>query len=291
MLGCAVNDQTVKDLIIVPNEELHRVPFAALRDENNESLAEKHRIRVLKCLSILKEIFECPSDYHNQKGAVVVGDPDVGLVKLKGRKKPEPVTRLDQANEEAREIAKMVGVKPLIGQEATKARFLEELYKAALVHVAAHGNPETGEIAFAPLAEKRKPILDEEDVVLTMAAVQKAKVLAKLVVLSCCHSARGHIRAEGVIGIARAFLGAGARSVLASLWEIDDDATIEFMRSLYQHLTLRQKTSEALYQATATLRRSEKFGDPLHWAPFVLIGDDVTFDSLEKIGQQNILGV
>ena len=291
LLGCVFHGQTAKDLIIVPDEELHRVPFAALREENKESLAEKHRLRVLPSLSIMKEIFECPSEYHNQKGAVVVGDPDVGLVKLKGRQEPMLVTRLEQANKEAREIAKIVGVKPLIGQEATKASFLGELDKAALVHIAAHGNPETGEIAFAPPPEKRKPILDEEDVVLTMAEVQNAKVRAKLVVLSCCHSARGHIRAEGVIGIARAFLGAGARSVLASLWLNDDDATIEFMRSFYQHLKLGKKTSEALYQATATLRRSEKFRDPLYWAPFVLIGDDVTFDSLEEIGQQNMQGV
>ena len=212
-------------------------------------------------------------------------------MKLKGKEEPELVTRLEKANKEALEIAKMVGVKPLVGQEATKARFLEELEKAALVHTAAHGNPETGEIAFAPPPEKRKAILDEEDVVLTMAEVQNAKVRAKLVVLSCCHSARGHIRAEGVIGIARAFLGAGARSVLASLWAIDDDATIDFMCSFYQHLKLGQKASEALYQATATLRHSEKFGDPLYWAPFVLIGDDVTFDSLEEIGQENTQGV
>ena len=237
LLACAFHNQTAKDLIIVPDEGLHRVPFAALRDDNNESLIEKHRIRVLPSLSIMKEIFGCPSDYHNQKGAVVVGDPDVGLVKLKERQEPVLLSRLQQANKEAREIAKMVGVKSLIGQDATKARFLEELDKAALVHIAAHGNPEAGEIAFAPPPEKRKPILDEEDVVLTMAEVQNAKVRAKLVALSCCHSARGHIRAEGVIGIARAFLGAGARSVLASLWAIDDDATIEFMRSFYQHLS------------------------------------------------------
>lgn len=288
LLGCAFHGQRAKDLIIVPDEELHRVPFVALRDENNESLAEKHRIRVLPSLSIMKEIFECPSGYHNQKGAVVVGDPDVGLVRFKGRQEPVLITRLEQANEEAREIAKMVGVKPLIAQEATKARFLGELGKAALVHIAAHGNSETGEIAFAPPPQKRQPILDEEDVVLTMAEVQNAKVRAKLVVLSCCHSARGPIRAEGVIGIARAFLGAGTRSVLASLWAIDDNATIEFMRSFYQHLKLGKKSSEALYQATAALRRSEKFGTPLYWAPFVLIGDDVTFDSLEEIGQDNM---
>lgn len=288
LLGGAFLDPTVKDLIIVPDEELHRVPFAALQDENNESLVEKHRIRVLPSLSVMKEIFECPSEYHNQKGAVVVGDPEVGLVKLKRSQDPEFVTRLDQANKEAQEIGKLVGVKPLIGQEATKARFLKELDNAALVHIAAHGNSETGEIAFAPPSQKRKPILDEEDVVLTMAEVQNAKVRAKLVVLSCCHSARGHIRAEGVIGIARAFLGAGSRSVLASLWAIDDEATIEFMRSFYQHLKLGKKASEALYQATAALRSSEKFLDRLYWAPFVLIGDDVAFDNLEEIAQDDV---
>lgn len=288
LFSCVPTDQATTDLIIVPDAELHRVPFAALRNENNNSLAEKHRIRVIPSLSIMKAIFECPPDYHSQKGAVIVGDPDVGSVRLKSRQETELITRLEHANEEAREIAKMIGVKPLVGQEATKARFLEELGRAALVHIAAHGNPETGEIAFAPPPQKRKPILDEEDVVLTMAEVQNAKVRAKLVVLSCCHSARGHIRAEGVIGIARAFLGAGARSVLASLWAIDDNATIEFMRSFYWHLKLGEKSSEALNQATAALRHSEEFTSPLYWAPFVLIGDDVIFDNLEEMGQDNL---
>ena len=278
---CKSPDQEATDLIIVPDAELHRIPFAALRDENNQTLAEKHRIRVLPSLTIMKAIFDCPANYHNQKGAVIVGDPDVGSVFLKATKKTKLITRLPYANKEAEEIARMFGVSPLLGEEATKARFLEKLKTAALVHIAAHGNPGTGEIAFAPPPQKRKPLLDEEDVILTMAEVQKAKVRAKLVVLSCCHSAEGTIRAEGVIGIARAFLGAGARSVLATLWAIDDNATLEFMRNFYQHLKLGEKASEAVYQATAALRRSEEFQSPYYWAPFVLIGDDVTFENFE----------
>ena len=284
VLFCSTSPgQAAADLIIVPDAELHKIPFAALQNENNQSLAEKHRIRVLPSLTIMKAIFECPADYHSQKGAVIVGDPDVGSVFLKAKQKTEVITRLQHANQEAEEIARLVGVKPLLGKEATKARFLEELGSAALVHIAAHGNPGTGEIAFAPSPHKRKPILDEEDVVLTMAEVQNAKVRAKLVVLSCCHSATGDIRAEGVIGIARAFLGAGARSVLATLWAIDDNATMEFMRNFYQHLKLGKKASEAVYQATTALRRSEEFQSPLYWAPFVLIGDDVTFENFEQM--------
>ena len=280
---CKSPDQEATDLIIAPDAELHRIPFAALRDENNQTLAEKHRIRVLPSLTIMKAIFDCPANYHNQKGAVIVGDPDVGSVLIKATKKPKLITRLAHAYKEAEEIARMVGVNPLLGEEATKARFLEKLRTAALVHIAAHGNSGTGEIAFAPPPKKRKPELDEEDVFLTMAEVQKAKVRAKLVVLSCCHSAEGTIRAEGVIGMARAFLGAGARSVLGTLWAIDDNATLEFMRNFYQHLKLGEKASEAVYQATAALRRSEEFQSPYYWAPFVLIGDDVTFENFEQM--------
>ena len=77
---------------------------------------------------------------------------------------------------------------------------------------------------------------EEKDFLLMMADVLNAKLDAKLVVLSCCHSGRGKIKAEGVVGIARAFLGAGVRSVIASLWAIDDDATLVFMRHFYEHL-------------------------------------------------------
>ena len=64
--------------------------------------------------------------------------------------------------------------------------------------------------------------------------------------LSCCHSAEGEIKAEGVVGIARAFLGAGARSVLVSLWAIDGEATMKFMKHFQGEVVKARKTSEAL---------------------------------------------
>ena len=100
----------------------------------------------------------------------------------------------------------------------------------------------------------------------------------QLVVLSCCHSAHGEIKAEGVVGIARAFLGDGARSVLVSLWAIDDEATLEFMKHFYQHLLDGRKASDALSQAMRCMRESDQFSEVKHWAPFVLIGDDVTLE-------------
>lgn len=77
---------------------------------------------------------------------------------------------------------------------------------------------------------------------MTMEDVKNANLNTRLVVLSCCHSSQGEVKAEGVVGIARAFLGAGARSVLASLWKIDDAATLNFMEIFYKQL-LQEKQS------------------------------------------------
>ena len=85
-------------------------------------------------------------------------------------------------------------------------------------------------------------------------------------------------RSEGVVGIARAFLAAGARSVLVALWDIDDEATMVFMESFYQHLKDGKTVSAAVQQSMKCLRESEEFSKMRYWAPFQLIGDDVKID-------------
>ena len=87
--------------------------------------------------------------------------------------------------------------------------------------------------------------------------------------LSCSNSGRGRITAEGVVGIARSFLGAGLRSILVTFWAMDDVAIMEFMRSFYQQLVDGKSTS------VASLRDSEKFAYVRYWAPFLLIDDDI----------------
>ena len=86
---------------------------------------------------------------------------------------------------------------------------------------------------------------EEEDYLLTLSDIAKVQLQVKLVVLSCCHSADGQIRAEGVVGIARAFLGSGARSVLVALWAISDEATEQLMCSFYEHLVRGESASES----------------------------------------------
>ena len=146
------------------------------------------------------------------------------------------------------------------------------------MHIAAHGKMETGEIALAPNTTRSSVNPAREDYLLTMKDVLDAQIRARLVVLSCCHSAWGEVKSEGVVGIARAFLGAGARSVLVSLWAIDDEATMEFMKVFYQHLVHGRSASGALNKAMKSMRESDRFSAVRYWAPFVLIGDDVTLE-------------
>ena len=251
------------ELIFVPEGPLCLAPFAALKDPNSRYLCESFRIRVTPSLTSLKMIAGCPVDYHCKSGVLLVGDPWVQDV--------TPLKNLPYAREEVEMIGRMLGCSPLIGRQATKDAVLRRLGSVALVHIAAHGRIETGEIALAPDN-------GEVDFILTMKDVKRVQIRARLVVLSCCHSGHGEIKAEGVVGVARAFLGAGARSVLVSLWAIDDKATLEFMRIFYQHLVKGKSASEALNQAMNCMRKSEEFGAVMHWAPFVLIGDDVTLD-------------
>jgi len=260
------------EVVFVPEGPLCLAPFSAFVDSNSEYLCESFKIRLIPSLTSLKLISDCPTDYHCKTGALIVGYPWVHEVRYRGKK----LKQLPSAREEAQVIGRIVHTDPLIGEEATKNEVLKRLSSVALVHIAAHGRMETGEIALAPNPTQTSQKPAEADYLLTMTEVLSVHMQAQLVVLSCCHSAKGEIKAEGVVGIARAFLGAGARSVLVSLWAIDDKATLEFMKRFYQHLVENKSASEAVNQAMNSMRESEEFGEVKHWAPFVLIGDDVT---------------
>ena len=262
------------EVTIVPDGLLYFVPFPALLDQNSNYLSDIFSIRLIPSLTSLKLMAECPDSYHSTSGALLVGDPCVESVRIRGKR----LQQLPSAREEVEVIGKILDTDPLTGKRATKAEVLRRLTSVSVVHIAAHGSPETGEIVLSPnpttLGKKPK----EKDFLLTMKDVLNSNLQARQVVLSCCHSGRGEMKAEGVVGIARAFLGAGARSVLVSLWAIDDKATQEIIKHFYQHPREGQSGSKSLNQAMKCMRESDEFSDVRYWAPFMLIGDDVTMN-------------
>ena len=262
------------ELTVVPEGPFCLVPYAALEDSKSTYLSDLFRIRVLPSLTTLQLINDCPAEFHLKSGALLVGDPCFEEIIYQGRR----LVQLPGARKEAEMIGRILSISPLIGEMATKDEVLKRLSSVALVHIAAHGKMETGEVILAPNTTRETPQPQEKDYLLTMKDVMEAGLRARLVVLSCCHSARGEVMAEGVVGIARAFLGAGARAVVVTLWAIADEGTLEFMSFFYDALAKGKKASEALNQAMKCLRESETFKEVKYWAPFVLIGDDVTLD-------------
>ena len=266
---------TEPEIIIIPERSLYRVPFAALRHQpGGKCLAETFRIRIVPSLTILKLIQDCPAEYHSQTGALVVGDPKVGRARYRGE--IHNFISLDGARKEAEMIGQLLGVQPLLGERATREAVLQAMNSVSLIHIAAHGNADRGEIALSP-RPTADSIPEEEDYLLRVSDISQVKLRAKLVILSCCHSGRGEIKVEGVLGIARAFLASGARSVLVTLWAIEDEATEQFITRFYRHLVDGFSASECLHQAMKWLRNNG-FTKVSQWAPFMLIGDNVTFD-------------
>ena len=249
------------ELVIVSDGALCFTPWAAV--------IESIRIRTVPSLTTYQLILSLPEGHHKKKGALLVGNPC-----LKELKKPED--DLPWAQEEVEIIASILKTRPLIGKHATKAEVMKQMSSVGLIHVAAHGNERTGEIALSPNPGWSSKFPQRKDYILKMSDVQAANLRARLVVLSCCHSGRGRIlKGEGVVGIARAFLAAGARSVLVALWAIDDEATMVFMKSFYQRLKEGKTASASVQQSMKFLRESEQFSETRYWAPFQLIGDDV----------------
>ena len=259
------------ELIVVPDGALCLAPWAGLR----ESL----RIRTVPSLTILKFITDSPCEHHSKSGALLVGNPC--LEKVTNKWGNAIYEQLEYAKREVEMIGEILESQPLTGEDATKEAVLQRIASVALVHIATHGRKETGEIVLAPNPRWESKPPTEEDYILKMSDIQAVKVRARLVVLSCCHSGQGKVSSEGVVGMARAFLFAGARSVLASLWAIDDEATMMFMKSFYQQLGSGESASVALQRAMKCLRDSHDYSAPKYWAPFVLMGDDVKIE-LEK---------
>ena len=252
------------ELVIVSDGVLSCTPWAAV--------IESIRIRTVPSLTSYQLILSVSEGHHKKTGALLVGNPCLNKLK-------KPLPDLPCAQEEVGMIASILNTRPLTGRQATKAEVMRRMSSVGLIHIAAHGDELTGEIALSPNPGWISKFPQRKDYILKMSDVQAANLRARLVVLSCCHSGRGRIlKGEGVVGIARAFLAAGARSVLVTLWAIDDEATMVFMKSFYQHLKEGKTASAAVQQSMKSLRESEEYSEMRYWAPFQLIGDNVKIE-------------
>jgi CHAT domain-containing protein len=112
-----------------------------------------------------------------------------------------------------------------------------------------------------------------EDGFLQVREIYQLRLNADLVVLSACQTGKGKLeQGEGVLGLTRAFISAGAKSVVSTLWNIDDQVSSDFMTTFYQHLLAGKSKTQSLRAAKLTMIHSH-YNHPFYWAAFVLNGD------------------
>ena len=151
-----------------------------------------------------------------------------------------------------------------LGAAATKAAVVEAMRGCDVIHLATHGTADGVLLSGATLAEGK----------LSMGEVQGLELRARLVVLSECNSFRGKLTADGVVGIARAFVAAGALPLVASLWKVDDAATRELMERFYKRLLSGGVLGNvaAAMQAAMTSMIRDRHWSVHQWASFVVYG-------------------
>jgi CHAT domain-containing protein len=177
---------------------------------------------------------------------------------------------------EVEEIARLFPpdqVRLYLGAEASEANVKDNpaLREARWIHFAVHGffNEERPELSGLVLTQD-----GEKDAGLLQAyEIFNLDLTADLVVLSACDTALGkNVSGEGILGVSRAFLYAGASSVVVSLWQVSDASTSDLMIRFYRHLSQSGDKAEALRLSKLELIRQGRYDHPYRWAPFILVG-------------------
>ncbi|MBW4593283.1 MAG: tetratricopeptide repeat protein [Brasilonema angustatum HA4187-MV1] len=260
-------------VIFIPHESLFLVPFAALQDENEKFLIEKHTILIAPSVQVLELTHQKRLKLQQaaqKNSALIVGNPTMPKVAPKIGESAEQLKSLPYAETEAKNIAELFKTQPLVGKQATKAAVQQQMVKARIIHLATHGLLDNidepgipGVVALAPDGN--------DDGLLTANDVLKLKLNAELVVLSACDTGWGRITGDGVIGLPRAFITAGTPSIVASLWQVPDESTAFLMPEFYRQLRNNRDKARALRQAMLETRK--KYPNPSDWAAFIFIGE------------------
>ncbi len=263
---------TTPHLMIVPHDVLHYLPFAALTD-GERFLVQDYEITYLPSVSVLPFIQQ---NTERTGGALLIlGNPTTGDYDAMASFATERdgLGALPFAEQEARTIAALYGAPAYIGPEATEGLVRRMAGESSILHLAAHGkyNPVAPLSSFLALAPDA-----EHDGWLTVGEIYGLDLRqTDLVVLSACETQLGDLsRGDELVGMTRAFIYAGAPSVIASLWSVDDAATAQLMERFYIHLRARMGKAEALRQAQLDIQA--EYPHPYYWAGFVLSGDGGT---------------
>ena len=306
ILGPLAGKFEKRRLLIVPDGALQYISFAALTDpDTGKLLLASHEILnepsastlallqtkaagrkpALKSVAVLADpVFEIDDPRVNRNSPRTAQAPSIHDVHRALRDmgiSPDGVQipRLLASGAEAEQIiaaAPWRSALKAVGFAANRERVLSpELANYRIVHFATHGivNSERPELSGIVLS-----LFDNDgnsqNGFLRLHDIYSMNLPADLVVLSACSTGLGkEVRGEGLIGLTRGFMYAGASGVIASLWKVDDDATAELMKHFYDALFQKGMTpAAALRDAQLTLSQNKRWESPYYWAGFVIQG-------------------
>lgn len=193
---------------------------------------------------------------------------------------PKGLPRLFASREEANAIVSFAprntSIKALDFDANRERAMSDELGHYRILHFATHGllnttRPELSGVVLSLYDNKG----NERDGFLRLNQIYNMKLSTDLVVLSACSTALGKdVKGEGLIGLTRGFMYAGANKIIASLWKVDDEATAELMKFFYQNLFQKKMSaSQSLRAAQMDMQKQTRWRSPYYWSAFVLQGD------------------
>ncbi len=304
LLGEVSGEIEGKRLAIVAHGILQYAPFSALSSPNSVNkellLVETNEIVFLPSASVLAELRENQPE-QNKKTIAIFADPVFDLDDSRIGRNPsnrpedtnvalnsllrdfrfgESLPRLLASRQEAKNISNLVEkpmVEVLMDFQASRQNIeTAQLRDFKILHFATHGllnstRPELSGLVFSMYNKDGQ----KQDGFLSLNDVYNLDLSSDLVVLSACQTALGKdVRGEGIIGLSRGFLYAGADRIIASLWKVDDSATAEFMKRFYtNYLQKEMSESKALQQTKNEMKKIKRFQSPYYWSAFTLLGD------------------
>ena len=261
-----------KRVIIVPEEYTVGVAFAELGPPGQPWI-ERNPIRVIPGTYLLEKSGRIKAP---KERALVLGDPEFGnAAAQQGARSAEgelwpplPGTRT-----EAIAVGRLLGATPTLGTDASEAMVKKHVGQATVVHLATHGMADPLRPSAAVVVLAKPTGSRSEDGFLHAFEIERMKLSARLVVLSACETGKGQSRGtEGTLALDRAFLVAGATTVVSSLWVVPDEATAALMTTFYVEFAKGSPADVALAVAMNTIRKDPRWADPSNWSAFRVIG-------------------
>ena len=303
-----LNDKT--RILVSPDGALNLIPFGVLVDEDNHYLVEKYSfvyltsgrdlLRLNSKLPSRQPAIVMAAPFFDQIASTRSTSPAKTLSARRSREFSERFEALEGTSEEGLEVSKLLGVKPLMAKSATELR-IKRLRGPRMLHVATHGfflprqevpSREIGLLSNSQFSMglDENPLLrsglalaganqlqggNGEDGILTALEASGLDLWGtKLVVLSACDTGLGSVKdGEGVYGLRRALVLAGAESQVISLWKVDDGATRDLMIQYYKRLRRGQGRAEAMRQVQLKMLDAKPYSHPYFWAGFIESGD------------------